>query len=139
MTIRIEAIEEPTERDREAIFAPLLRHNDDAGPPTTRVPVALLLRDERGEAVGGLWGRIVYDWLFVELLAVPQTLRGQGQGRALIERAEAIARAHGCAGLWLDTFAFQARPFYEKLGFSVFGTIENHPIGSARYFLQKRL
>jgi GNAT superfamily N-acetyltransferase len=53
-------------------------------------------------------------------------------------RAETWSRERGLAGMWLDTFAFQARPFYEKLGFSVFGEIENHPRGSSRFFLQKR-
>ena len=54
-------------------------------------------------------------------------------------KAEAWARERNLAGMWLDTFAFQARPFYEKLGFSVFGTIEDHPRGSRRFFMQKRL
>ncbi|MDB5536981.1 MAG: Acetyltransferase family protein, partial [Devosia sp.] len=42
-------------------------------------------------------------------------------------------------GIWLDTFSFQARPFYEKLGYSVFGTIPDYPPGGARYFLSKTL
>ncbi len=33
----------------------------------------------------------------------------------------------------------QARGFYEKLGYSVFGRLDDHPKGSARYFLNKRL
>jgi GNAT superfamily N-acetyltransferase len=53
-------------------------------------------------------------------------------------RAEAWARQRNLAGMWLDTFAFQARPFYEKLGFTVFGTLEDHPRGSRRFFMQKR-
>jgi hypothetical protein len=40
--------------------------------------------------------------------------------------------------LWLDTFSFQARPFYEKLGYEVFGQLEDYPRGHSRYFLQKR-
>ena len=49
------------------------------------------------------------------------------------------ASPRGLAGLWLDTFAFQAKDFYEKLGFSVFGEIDDHPRGSRRHFLMKRL
>ena len=56
-----------------------------------------------------------------------------------MQKAEQIALEHGCVGVWLDTFAFQARPFYEKLGYTCFGQIDDHPRGSARYFLQKRL
>jgi GNAT superfamily N-acetyltransferase len=84
-------------------------------------------------------GFTTFDWLYVELFHVPETLRGRGHGKALMARAEAFARERGLIGIWLDTFDFQARPFYESLGFSVFGTIEDHPIGGARHFLQKRL
>ena len=52
--------------------------------------------------------------------------------------AEAEGRRRGCAIVWLDTFEFQARPFYEKLGFTVFGTLD-YPAGFKRFFLQKSL
>jgi GNAT superfamily N-acetyltransferase len=55
-----------------------------------------------------------------------------------MNRAEIFARERGCIGMWLDTFEFQARGFYEKLGFEVFGTIEDHPVGMNRYFMKKR-
>jgi GNAT superfamily N-acetyltransferase len=45
---------------------------------------------------------------------------GKVVGKALMAQAENIARANGCIGLWLDTYEFQARGFYEKLGFEVF-------------------
>jgi len=108
-----------------------------AGDPQLR-PVAILLTDKNGIHVGGLWGKIAYDWLFVELLAVPEAHRGHAYGTALMQEAERQARAQSCLGLWLDTYAFQARGFYEKLGFTVFGTLEDHPKGSRRFFLQKR-
>ena len=38
-----------------------------------------------------------------------------------------------------DTFSFQARPFYEKLGYRVFGTLENHPSGHQHYLMTKKL
>jgi len=97
------------------------------------------LTDEYGDHVGGLWGRCGYDWLFVELLAVPEEHRGANYGRALMEQAEAIARANDCVGIWLDTYEFQARGFYEKLGFEIFGTLDDHPVGQRRFFLRKRL
>ena len=52
--------------------------------------------------------------------------------------AERIARANGCVGIWLDTYEFQARGFYEKLGFEVFGSLKDHPVGHRRFFLRKR-
>jgi len=139
MTLRITIQDNPSEADRQAVLAPLRAHNmAQAGDPHLR-PVALLLTDEHGEHLGGLLGKCSYDWLFVELLAVPEEHRGANHGKALMAKAEEIARAHGCIGIWLDTFEFQARGFYEKLGFEVFGTLDDHPVGQKRYFLRKRL
>lgn len=139
MTLRITMPENPSDADRNAVLAPLRDHNiRQAGDPRFR-PVALLLTDEHGDHLGGLWGKCLYDWLFVELLAVPEAHRGGHYGTALMQQAEEIALAHGCIGIWLDTFEFQAHGFYEKLGFEVFGAIDDHPVGHKRYFLRKHL
>ena len=45
----------------------------------------------------------------------------------------------GCVGARLDTFEFQAPGFYEKLGYTRFGRIDDHPRGYSRFFMQKRL
>jgi hypothetical protein len=39
----------------------------------------------------------------------------------------------------LSTFGFQARPFYEKMGYEVFATLEDCPVGHCEYFLRKQL
>ena len=100
--------------------------------------IVLQLRDAEDTIVGGLTATAVLDWLFVEWLHVDEAHRGADHGTALMAEAELYARDKGLAGIWLDTFAFQARGFYEKLGFTVFGTLDDHPRGPARYFLQKR-
>ena len=138
MTIRITIPQAACDAHRAAILAPLRAYNlEHAGDPQAR-PVAILLTDDSGNDVGGLWGKIGYDWLFVELLAVPAALRGQSLGSALMHEAERIAREAECVGMWLDTFEFQARGFYGKLGFELFGTLEDHPLGARRFFLKKR-
>ena len=124
--------------------AAILRHlkafnTQQAGARDDRPLAILLTNPETGEILGGLWGRTALDWLFVELLFVPEALRGAGTGRDMMRRAEAEARARGCHGVWLDTFSFQARGFYEKLGYTVFGTIDDFPVGHRRFFLKKTL
>ena len=139
MTLRITIPETPSDADRDAVIAPLRAYNiSQAGDPRIR-PVAILLTDEDGKDVGGLWGKMAYDWLFVELLAVPEAFRRGNFGTALMREAERIARANDCVGIWLDTFEFQARGFYEKLGFEAFGVLDDHPVGHRRYFMRKQL
>ena len=79
-----------------------------------------------------------WNWLFIKLLWVSEELRGQGFGRALMSSAEQEALARGCTNIYLDTFSFQARDFYERLGYEVFGQLTDFPPGHKRYFLQKR-
>lgn len=135
----IEVVDDPGEEERQAILAALVAHNDSAVGPTRRRQVAIVVRDEAGAITGGLWGMIGYRWLFIQYLALPPASRGQGIGRRLMLQAEAEARAEDCIGIWLDTFSFQARGFYEKLGYRVFGDIPDFPPGQTRFFLTKRI
>jgi GNAT superfamily N-acetyltransferase len=101
--------------------------------------LGILLKDDSGQTVGGIAARWYYGWMFIELLFVPETLRGQDFGTRLMQEAESYARQHRFTGIWLDTFSFQARGFYEKLGYAVFGELPDYPSGHTRYFLNKRL
>jgi GNAT superfamily N-acetyltransferase len=137
--VSIEVIADPAPEHRAAIRAGLVAYNAAHVPDISTHAVAIALRNDAGEIVGGLWAVLVFDWMIVELLFVPQAMRGCDLGTRLLGEAETIARDRGCIGLWLDTFSFQARGFYEKQGFICAGEIENHPRGAARYFMKKRL
>jgi GNAT superfamily N-acetyltransferase len=102
-------------------------------------PLAVLLKDSSASVTGGLWGATGYGWLFVQFLYVPEPLRGRGFGSALLLRAEAEALARGCRGVWLNTFEFQARGFYERMGYECFGELADYPVGFSRYFMRKAL
>jgi len=132
--------EKVTPETARAIAFALQASNLAAGPPPEPKAVALTLETEDGTIAGGLFAQCSYGWMFVQFLVVPEDGRGQGLGTQLMMRAEAIARAHGCAGIYLSTLAFQARGFYEKLGYTVFGELTEYPKGMAPHvFLQKRL
>jgi GNAT superfamily N-acetyltransferase len=96
-------------------------------------------RDARGELVGGLVGGTYWGWLHVESLWVRDAHRHRGVGTRLLQLAEAEAVKRGCASVYLDTFSFQARPFYEKLGYRCVGTAPDFPSGHERYFMVKPL
>jgi GNAT superfamily N-acetyltransferase len=129
----------PDEDLRQTIVAPLVAHNTcKAGPGNHRI-LSVSLYDGEENRVGGLYGRTDYSWLFIELLFVPESMRGQGIGSELMKKAEQEAIARNCHGAWLDTFEFQARTFYEKLGYQVFGELPHFPDQFSRYFMRKIL
>lgn len=97
------------------------------------------MRDERGALLGGIAGHTGYGWLYVAQLWVHSRERGNGLGGDLLRAAEDEARARGCHSAWLDTYSFQARPFYEAVGYTVFGELLDFPAGHSKHFLTKRL
>ena len=129
----------PTNTDRAAILQRLAEFNRQRAAVGEVGPLAILLNDEVGTTVGGLWGDIIFRWLRIELVFVPETMRGQGVGTELVNRGEELAIARGCVGASLDTYSFQARGFYEKLGYSLVGSIEDCPPGGALHFMKKSL
>jgi len=98
---------------------------------------ALSAQDDAGRRKGGVSGLIYCDWLRVDGLWVDDGLRRRGVGSALMLRAETHAIARGCHSAWLTTF--QARSFYEAVGYAVFGMLDDHPVGQTMFFMRKRL
>ena len=138
MEYRIAVENEPSDELRIRLLDQLGRFNAANGFPPDARTVAVVVRDGADEVIGGLWGKTVYDWLFVEYLILDEALRGRELGARLMRAAEELAIDRGCVGAWLTTFTFQARGFYEKLGYSVFAELDNCPGENVRLFMRKR-
>lgn len=134
--------EDPQEDAREAVRAVLLRYNEDhvSNEGRERANFALLVNEPGTVTVlGGLFARAWRNMLSIELVALPPELRGSGLGTRLMRMAEEEGRRRDCRNAWLQTSDWQARGFYEKLGYRVFGQLDDYPLGHARYFMTKRL
>lgn len=100
--------------------------------------VQIYLRD--GDRVlGGVVGHFFGGWLNVSLLWVDEGHRNRGHGSSLLRMIEGEAVRAGCRYAHLDTYSFEARPFYEKHGYSLFATLDDYPVGFSKYFLKKKL
>jgi hypothetical protein len=53
--------------------------------------------------------------------------------------AEGYARSRGAVGATLETYSFQAEPFYRRLGYEVFAALPGCPVGHTKYYLRKSL
>ncbi len=90
--------------------------------------------------VGGLisyidWGR----WLYIDTIWVDADYRKQGIGQYLVTSAQQKAKNKGIKRSRLYTFDFQGLPFYEKLGYTVYGKFDDFPEGHTVYYLKKIL
>jgi GNAT superfamily N-acetyltransferase len=135
---RLTIEDSPAEADIEVLPHALEAYNEGEWPQHAPWRELAVFVREGDRIVAGLAGESYCGWLFVKYLWVSEGLRGRGVGSELMARAEARARERGCHSAWLDTFSFQARGFYEKLGYEEFGRLD-YPPGRHRHFMRKRL
>jgi len=102
-------------------------------------PIGVFARDDRGTVVGGIVAMVNWQWLSINLVWIEEALRGTGLGHRLLEKIEEVGRQNGCTRAHLDTFSYQARPFYERHGYELFATLDEYPAGHKRFFLRKDL
>ncbi len=115
----------------------LMQFNESQARAYDFTALRLGVFDAQGNISAGLLGATGWAWLNIDILFVEPALRNCGLGRELVQRAIEIAQVRGCIGAMLDTFDFQARGFYEKQGFSVFGELANMPPGHTRYWMRR--
>ncbi len=102
-------------------------------------PVRVFMCNKEDDIVGGLVGIMFGGWLYVSLLWIEKSIRCSGYGTRLMRIAEKEAAKAGCKHVHLDTYSFEARPFYERLGYELFATLDDYPPGHCKYFLKKQL
>ena len=139
----------PTESDLEEIKTALRDFNRTFIPKPTFRELGIFVEDENGKKLAGIVAETVGYWMYIKMLWVDETLRGKDVGTQLIREAEEEAKARGCRYSLVDTFSFQARPFYERMGYSMQMALEDYipdsrapddaPSTHTRFFLTKTL
>jgi len=95
------------------------------------------LRDEQGSLKAGISANCYWDGLEIYDLWVAEELRGTGVGAKLLKSAERYGVDHGAGIAFLKTV--DAKEFYEKHGYVVYGELEDRPIGTVLFHMKKRL
>jgi GNAT superfamily N-acetyltransferase len=137
--------ETAAEADREFVARQLREMNNLVSPHHLYIrthppePLDLLLRDEAGGLIAGLTASTYWSWLEVDKLWVREDLRHHGFGSQLLQRAEELAVGRGCRAVYLNTFSWQARGFYERHGYHLIGELADFPPGASQYWLRKDL
>ena len=95
--------------------------------------------EENTHIIGGAIFYQAWDWLFIDTVAIDEDYQHVGLGTKLFHAIEEHAKNNKLVGIKLSTMDFQARGFYEKMGFHVICQIENCPRGNTKYELVKYL
>lgn len=130
--------ERPDPKDAAAVRNPIyawnnVRYGEKPGFFT------VLLKSEAGVVHGGLMAYVHTDSIFIDILWVDDASRGQGYGTRLLLEAEKECVRRGIPYSTVDTFDFQAQPFYVKNGYEEIGTIPKYVRGFDRIFLRKKV
>ncbi|MTD41573.1 GNAT family N-acetyltransferase [Erwinia sp. CPCC 100877] len=97
-----------------------------------------LYKDNR--YIGGITANKWMNTTHISLLALNEEHRSNGYGTKLLKQAEAFAAECGSKQITINTQDYQAKTFYEKFGYQVFGQLADTPFeGTTKYYLVKQL
>lgn len=136
MEIKVSHIKDP--QAEEYIIQQLWQHNSRFAEINMK-PLNVILYDDEQYIQGGLLAHTWFGTLDIHYLWIDEAHRQHGTGRQLMQQAEEEARSRGCHMAVVDTLSFQARGFYEKLGYRVYGEQDGYAQRFSRYYLAKRL
>ena len=124
--------------DAEYICDKLVEYNLSKVPKTQRdefISINKKIVDEHGSIIAGCIAKM-YCWnvIYIDILWVDEKYRKSGLGTRLLNEIEAVALEEKCSLIHLDTFDFQAKDFYIKNGYEIFGVLEDCPKEHCRYY-----
>jgi len=139
MSLVFECTDSPTAVDLAVVDAGIDQYNLAEPEIHKVVPLSVFARDTTAKVKGGAVGRTWGQCCELQQLWIAEDARGQGTGTELMDRFESEAKRRGCALVYLDTFTFQARPFYEKRSYKVVLETPGFTNGIVKYTMHKRL
>ncbi|WP_409159663.1 GNAT family N-acetyltransferase [Pectobacterium sp. B2J-2] len=126
----------PDSDEEEFVIASLWKHNEQYDAVDIS-PLFLNFKDDENNIIAGLISRTWWGALEVQYLWVSEKHRKSGLGRQLMQAAEKEALNRGCHLAYVDTFEFQAKGFYEKLGYKEYGNLPGYAHKHTRHYLAK--
>ena len=86
-----------------------------------------------------VYGSIYYGCMHIDTIFVDESLRGKGYGKELMHKAENLAQEKACKFITITTMDWEARGFYEKLGYKFEYERGGYTNGAILYGLKKDL
>lgn len=133
----------PKDEEADYIGNMLLEFNIESKSISQEKPfidINRCIKNENGEIIGGILACLaLWNVLSIDTLWVKKEFRNQGIAKQLLSLVEADARIMGCNIVYLSTYDFQAKDFYLKYGYEVYGILDECPKEHKLYHLSKRL
>ncbi|AVQ44754.1 GNAT family N-acetyltransferase [Clostridium sporogenes] len=135
--------ESNSQEEADLVVDRLVKYNLSKVPGKQEVPLLWINRvieDTNGEIIAGILSNM-YCWncIYIDALWVKEEYRKDGLGTKLLKELEKIAKEKDCHLIHLDTFDFQAKDFYIRHGYEIFGVLDQCPENHKRYFMKKNI
>lgn len=101
--------------------------------------IYITAKNQENEILGGMVAYIGWEWLYISTLWVHEQHRNKKIATKLVDEVEKHAIRLGVNKSFLGTTDFQAKNFYQKNGYNVFGISKNLPKGYNNYSMKKYL
>lgn len=134
---------ESTKKEIDFIENKIVEYNELNVPFELSIPYSKInknIKDKNDNIIAGI-NCIYYSWkcIYIDALWVKEEYRKAGLGSRLLDDIETTAKEYGCHLVHLDTFDFQAKDFYIKHGYEIYGVLDDCPLEHKRYYLRKYL
>lgn len=130
----------PSPEDKKVIVDGMLAYHANQGHPRKKRDfLTILIKDKKNSVLGGIIVTFLWNGMEIETLWTDESIRGKGYGTKLVEMVEEEALKKGCSIAYTNTFTWQAPEFYEKLGYTLYGKLDNFPKGNSLSYFYKEL
>ncbi|MBP9670635.1 GNAT family N-acetyltransferase, partial [Candidatus Woesebacteria bacterium] len=121
---------EPSPEDKQVMVDGMLAYHASNGHPRKVDTHSILIKDDSNTLIGCVIVTFLYNGMEIATLWVDEKARGQGLGQKLMEMAEAEGKKRGATLAYTNTFTWQAPGFYEKIGYQLYGKLDDFPVGN---------
>ena len=139
--MKLELTTNPSVNDAKAISDGIInfnRHTVGLEPYDDEIKFSIFVKDN-GLVVAGLRAVCYWNTLHIELLWLDESCRGQGVWCKSNQTNRRVCKRKGFEKSFVETTSWQAKPFYEKLGYQLQYSIKDRPKGHEFFYLTKDL
>jgi len=138
--LKLEVIKgEPCPEDKKVMVEGMLAYHKSKGHIRKDEFYSILLKNNDKKLLGTIIVSFRWGGMHIQTLWIDETERNHGWGKKLMQMAEAEAIKRGCTLAYTDTYTWQAPTFYEKLGYELYGKLEDFPKGNSLSYYCKKL
>ncbi|NRA84114.1 MAG: GNAT family N-acetyltransferase [Gammaproteobacteria bacterium] len=123
--------------DVQELTLKLRAYNQQQAGVNNKQNIGCFIRDLQDNLIGGIYAQLTWGWCCIELLWIDDKYRGHNLARELVNKIEQHANDEGIDNFKVETASFQALEFYQKMGYELYATLDNFPIGHQNHYLNK--